>query len=85
MTKQVRIDLCGLVIWADVEYEDGAVCGVQRVYAEMPNGHLVALKCSISDFYKSLDGELQEALEEELKTDYIAHCEMQMDARKESR
>lgn len=83
MVKQVYLELFGLHLYVEVEYEDNVVCGVQKVYAEMPQGHLVELKCSTSDFYQSLEGELQEALERELETDKIANAEMSMDAARE--
>ena len=83
MVKQVNLELFGLHFYVDVEYEDNAVCGVERVYAEIPEGHLVELKCVTEDFYKSFDGDLQHALEDELESDRIAYAEMQMDAARE--
>lgn len=80
MEKQVSLDLHGITFYITVEYEDNSVCGVVDVRTD-PTGK--PLKCDITRFYDELVGELQEALEEELRNDFIAHCEMMMDAKKE--
>lgn len=78
MTKLVYLKLFSIDFEVMVEYEDNAVCGVISVSVD---GHPV--KCNTEEFYKALDGELQEALEEAINSDKIAYAEMQMDALRE--
>ena len=80
MTKTLRMELGWITLYVDVDVCDGMIDSVISVSAE---GTEKPLKCDTNEFLKCFEGELAELLEEELRTDYIAHAEMQMDAMKE--
>lgn len=73
MTKQVSLDVFGITFYVTVEYEDNSVCGVSEVRLD-PYGE--PIKCNTEDFFKSLDGELQYAFEEELQAEKDAYYDM---------
>jgi hypothetical protein len=87
MTRILTIEICGMEFEVEVEYEEEyPKCGITDVLSVsgiMKNSLPVALKCDRKRFLKDLEGDLQEALEEELITDKIAYAEMQMDAARE--
>lgn len=80
MTKTLLLELGWINLYVTVVVYDEEIDEVLAVYAE---GTEKPLKCDTNAFLRCFDGELAEALREELKTDYIAHAEMQMDAMKE--
>ena len=80
MTKTLLLELGWINMYVTVAVFDDEIDEVLAVHAE---GTEKALKCDRTEFLKCFDGELAELLDEELKSDYIAHCEMMMDARKE--
>ena len=79
MTKDVYLNLAGLDLIVEVEYEDDSVCGVMKVKdcAGRP------LNCDITRFYKDLAIELQESLENAIADERTAYYENLMDSRKE--
>lgn len=80
MTKQVSLDIFGITFYVTVEYEDNSVCGVLEVRID-PYGE--PIKCDTEDFYKSLDGELQDSLEYELQAEKDAYYDMMYEQRRE--
>lgn len=79
MTKDVYLNLAGLDLIVEVEYEDMAVCGVKAVKDDAGR----PLNCDTKRFYKDLEGELQESLENAIADEKIAYYENLMDQRKE--
>lgn len=80
MTKQVSLDVFGITFYVTVECEDNSVCGVSEVRL-YPYGD--PIKCDTEDFFKSLDGELQEAFEYELQAEKDAYYDMIYKQRRE--
>ena len=80
MEKTLLLELGWINLYVTVSVFDEEIEEVLRVEAE---GTPTPLKCDRTEFLKCFEGELYELLQEELRTDYIAHCEMQMDAMKE--
>ena len=80
MIKKLLLELGWINLYVTVSVFDDEIEEVLRVEAE---GTQTLLKCDRIEFLKCFEGELYELLQEELRTDYIAHCEMQMDAMKE--
>lgn len=80
MTKTLLMELGWINLYVTVAVCDDEIDEVLKVEAE---GTEKPLKCDRIEFLKCFDGELAELLAEELMTDYIAHCEMQMDAQRE--
>lgn len=86
MIKTVQIDVFGLTLHVELdvaEDEHISIECVRNVYAEIPQGHLVELKCDTTRFYNDLEGEIYRALENAMADEKIAAYEMKMDARKE--
>ena len=87
MTKLVYLNLFGIEFTVEVEYEEEDnkvyVCGVTEVYVGNDSTGAQKIKCNTEEFYKSLDGELQEALEEAISNDKIVAAEARYDAMKE--
>lgn len=80
MIKKLLLELGWINLYVTVSVFDEEIDEVLAVHAE---GTPTPLKCDRIEFLKCFEGELYELLQEELRTDYIAHCEMQMDAMKE--
>lgn len=80
MTRTLLLDLGWIKLYVTVDVCDDMIDSVVSVVAE---GSEKPLKCDTNEFLKCFDGELAELLEEDIRTDKIAHAEMQMDAKKE--
>jgi hypothetical protein len=80
MTRTLLLDLGWIKLYVTVDVCDGMIDSVISVSAE---GTEKPLKCDRYEFLKCFDGELAELLEEDIRTDMIAHAEMQMDAARE--
>ena len=79
MIKTLPLEIHGLRLFVEVEYEGEGkevnACGVLSVAAAPEKGAAIALKCDTERFFNDLDGELQEALENEIQADYEAYCD----------
>ena len=80
MTKQVQLDALGITFYVTVEYEDNSVSDVLEVRID-PYGD--PIKCDTECFFKSLEGELQEAFEYELQAEKDAYYDMVYEQRRE--
>lgn len=80
MTRTLLLDLGWIKLYVTVDVCDDMIDSVASVVAE---GSEKPLKCDTNEFLKCFDGELAELLEEDIRTDKIAHAEMQMDAMRE--
>ena len=90
MIKTVPLEIHGLRLFVEVEYDGEGkevnACGVLSVAAVPEKGAVIALKCDTARFFKDLEGEVQEALENEIQADYEAYCDaMYEQAREEGR
>lgn len=87
MTKELELNVYGLELVVEVEYEvEDNKCGITEVHyvaARMKNGLPVALKCDMTRFMEDLEGELQEALENAIQADYEAYCDALYEQAKE--
>ena len=80
MTRTLLLDLGWIKLDVTVDVCDDMIDSVVSVVAE---GSERPLECDTNEFLKCFDGELAELLEEDIRTDKIAHAEMQMDAARE--
>ena len=80
MTRTLCLDLGWITLYVTVAVCDGMIDEVLSVCAE---GTEKPLKCDRHEFLKCFEGELYDLLQEEIRTDYIEHCEMMMDAKRE--
>lgn len=79
MLKTCEMELNGIRLVIDVEYEgEGnkvSAYGVETVSAQTLDGSFKTLECDVERFYKDLEGEVQEALENAIQADYEAYCD----------
>lgn len=78
MTKMVYLKLAGMDLEVEVYYEDNAVCEVESVCVKG-----TPIEVNKKEFFKALEGELQDALEDAIRDERIAYEEMKYDEMKE--
>jgi hypothetical protein len=80
MTKTLVLPLGWINLYVTVDVSDDGIEQVMKVQAE---GSKEPLKCDLVEFLNCFEGELGELLEEAKMDDYVAACEMRMDAERE--
>lgn len=87
MTKRINFTSFGIEFFVEVSYEQDcnklSIEEVTDVWVEGQDGENHLIKCVTDDFFKSFEGEIYKALEDEIESDKIAYAEMQMDAARE--
>lgn len=80
MKKVLELPLGWINLYVTVDVSDGGIEQVLKVQAEWSKE---ALKCDLERFFDYFKAELYDCLEESKMDDYVAYCEMRMDAKRE--
>lgn len=87
MVREISLDQLGMTYYIEVEYEEeyGKVgaCGVYSVSVEGLDGQIRPLKCDVEQFYDALEGEIQQALEDDIQADKDAYYDMVYEEQRE--
>ena len=80
MKKTLVLPLGWINLHVTVDISCGKIEQVLKVQAE---GSKEALKCDLERFFDYFKAELYDCLEEAKMDDFVAYCEMRMDAKRE--